>query len=314
MVVGELRSIKEVTKHSLPYFVITMIYCTIVYLVDEYYNDQVFLSSPSTGAVLGSAVAFFIGFRMNAAYDRWWEARKIWGEFVNFSRSFGVKITTYINPPGKEKLTAAANQLKERIIYRHIAYVHQLKDQLLEESDINQYRGLIEEEELAAYAANAVNPASQMLKKQAMELQEYFLNSKKRFERNELMLLINQFYDVQGKSERIKHTPYLWEYHTLTNFIVWIYVIALPFIVGDLSLDLEDSSYIEFLIIPLKALIATIFLSLNTLTHLYAEPFTKEVTSMPLRKIANTIELDLRQFLGEREIPEVLVPENGVQS
>ena len=55
-------------------------------------------------SVLGIAVAFYLGFKNNASYDRTWEARKIWGGIVNNSRTFGVAVTAFIQGSKKEEI------------------------------------------------------------------------------------------------------------------------------------------------------------------------------------------------------------------
>lgn len=65
-------------------------------------------------SVLGIGVAFYLGFKNSASYDRTWEARKIWGGIVNSSRSFAASTISFIknDPDGK---------IKKELIYRHIA-------------------------------------------------------------------------------------------------------------------------------------------------------------------------------------------------
>ncbi len=90
----------------------------------------VFLDVPWTPiALIGTAVAFIIGFQNSAAYGRIWEARKIWGGMVNTSRSWGMMVTAtisneYTNDPMSEEEMSA--HIK-RIIYRHIAWLTALR-------------------------------------------------------------------------------------------------------------------------------------------------------------------------------------------
>ena len=83
-------------------------------------------------SVIGTAVAFYVGFKNNQAYDRMWEARKIWGGIVNDSRTWGMMVDGYVS-----KLFATdnlnsdeLNVIKRRLIYRHIGWLYAHRSQL----------------------------------------------------------------------------------------------------------------------------------------------------------------------------------------
>ena len=101
MIKTEGQGLWELLKISLPFFVFSTGYAVLVLFLEEKFGDHIFLKSSQIGSVFGLAVAFFLGFRMNSAYDRWWEARKIFGELTNNARSFSAKIYTYVLLLGK---------------------------------------------------------------------------------------------------------------------------------------------------------------------------------------------------------------------
>ena len=84
-------------------------------------------------SIIGTAVAFYVGFKNNQAYDRMWEARKIWGGIVNDSRSWGMMVDGYITNLFNEnpKPEAELKQIKQTLIYRHIAWLYAHRSQLL---------------------------------------------------------------------------------------------------------------------------------------------------------------------------------------
>ena len=88
--------------------------------------------------LIGIAVAFYIGFKNNSAYDRTWEARKIWGGIVNSSRSWGAMINGYVtNEFATDKVSEQELQeIRKKLIYRHIAWLYRLKRQLRVRKDI----------------------------------------------------------------------------------------------------------------------------------------------------------------------------------
>jgi len=83
-------------------------------------------------AVLSFAVALLVGFRVNAAYDRWWEARKLWGTLVNISRNLAVKIRELQRPD------VADRQSVRNLI---VAFCLGLKDHLRDEADLTRLPG-----------------------------------------------------------------------------------------------------------------------------------------------------------------------------
>jgi len=73
-------------------------------------------------SVIGTAVAFYVGFKNNQAYGRMWEARKIWGGIVNDSRTWGIFVDGYISNLHAESKVSKEEiyQIKKRLVYRHI--------------------------------------------------------------------------------------------------------------------------------------------------------------------------------------------------
>ena len=108
---------------------ILILICFLSYFFDIYVLKE-FVEFPSIiPAILGPALAFFIGFNNNQAYDRWWEARKIWGALVNDSRTWARQIV-YNTSAGQPENENDLNNLKRRTVFRHIAFLYTLKDAL----------------------------------------------------------------------------------------------------------------------------------------------------------------------------------------
>ena len=84
-------------------------------------------------SVIGTAVAFYAGFKNNQAYDRMWEARKIWGGIINDSRAWGMMVDGYVNNQFRENNESESEiaKIKKRLIYRHIAWLYAHRSQLL---------------------------------------------------------------------------------------------------------------------------------------------------------------------------------------
>lgn len=230
-----------------------------------------FLHLPWTPiAVLGTAVAFIIGFKNNASYDRLWEARKIWGGIVNASRSWGIMVRDFIgNEHAKDKLSEAdlrSHQLK--IVRRHIAWMaahryglrtkkpweaafenksnkeyadrHPVPESKMPlEEALSEY---LEADELA-HVMSKKNKATALIALQSKHLKE--LKDKKyiwEFSYLEMENMLVEFYTLQGKNERIKNFPYPRQFATLNVVFIWIFILLLPF--GVLSSFEEMSDHL----------------------------------------------------------------------
>ena len=77
-------------------------------------------------SLVGIAVAFYLGFKNNASYDRLWEARKIWGGIVNASRSFTVMARDFVSNDAAEAPRSGDElaRMTKQLVHRHIGWLH----------------------------------------------------------------------------------------------------------------------------------------------------------------------------------------------
>ncbi|WP_136483124.1 bestrophin family protein [Cognatitamlana onchidii] len=209
--------------------------------------------------VLGTAVAFIIGFKNNASYDRLWEARKIWGGIVNSSRSWTIMVKDFITNDytmtnlSKEEIEGIIKEL----VYRHIAWLTALRYQLREdrpwEMHLKKGRSNLEfkaakyrireeeislEDKLKKYLSKEDydevmakgNRASQILGIQSRRLKELMDRGLiEDFRHMEMANMLVEFYTLQGQCERIKNFPYPRQFATLNYWFVWIFILFLPY-------------------------------------------------------------------------------------
>ncbi|MBK7410690.1 MAG: hypothetical protein IPJ40_23130 [Saprospirales bacterium] len=294
-------------------------------------------------SVIGTAVAFYIGFKNNQAYDRLWEARKIWGAIVNSSRSWGSAVKAYIsdqfvetNIPGEE-----LHSLRTKLIYRHIAWLYTLRSQLLIPAPwehINQNAhiarttekrmkyyglGLLDDEvtkdqlenflDEAEYARmiKYKNTATQLIDQQSQDLVQ--LRGRgiiEDFRHMELQKILQDFYEHQGKCERIKKFPLPRQYGSMSAVFVGIFIFLLPF--GMVSEFHELGDWGTWISIPFTVLVSWVFLMMELVGDYSENPFEGLGNDIPMLSLCRTIEIDLREMLGETEIPPAIEPVNGV--
>lgn len=315
---------------SMKPFIIGLIYSAVVYGVYLFVksNFQVSLSLPwNPIGIIGIAVAFYLGFKNNASYDRVWEARKIWGGIVNNSRSFGVAVNSFIQ--GEDSQT-----IKKQIVYRHIAWLAALRFQLhlsREWEHTNErmpsiYPPTVSEEyytnlskELSQYLSaeeiqlciKKANCATQIMAIQATELQKlkdagYFSD----FRHMEFHKLVSSFYDDQGKSERIKNFPFPRQYASAALWLAVIFATLIPFGLLDILSSLDISK--QWIMVPLTALIIWIFFLMEKIGDYSENPFESSYNDIPITSISRGIEIDLREIINDTNIPSPVKSENGL--
>jgi putative membrane protein len=247
-------------------------------------------------SILGGALAIFLGFRNSSAYDRWWEARKIWGAIVNDSRSLGMELTAYptANENDKDKLET----WKHAAFLRHIAWLYALNGHLRKKpADLSGY---LDENDLAAIEGKQNIPA-QLLVIQGNAMQYAFTQGWiEEFRFNALVGTLKKFYDDQGKAERIKNTIFPYYYNYFTSFFLWLFTMALPFALAGIMQN--------WIMIPVSILISFAFFILNKSGTITEEPFEGRAADTPISSICRTIEIDMLQMLDTDaiDIPEPL--------
>ena len=308
-------------KHVLHYTWKSMLYffflSLAVYILHKEFDIKR-LSIPFNAiATLSTALAIYLGFKNNSAYDRWWEARKIWGLLVNYSRAWGRQaLTLLVLPDGSTEFELRAWQ--KRVIYRHIAFVHGLRVFLRKKHDYNR-NGVVEviEEsnrfsdlkdflspEEYEQAQSKKNPPNYLLLLQSEDLREAYKKgwlSDFRFTQMESTL--TEFNNHQGKSERIKNTPLPRPYSFFSRVFVFMHgtLVPLAFI--------EDLGWFN---IPLSLSINFIFLALDLIGERTEDPFENRIDDTPMTNISVTIEENLKEMHGDIPLPQKPEPIAGV--
>lgn len=258
-------------------------------------------------AMLATALAIFLAFRNNSAYDRWWEARKIWGGIVNSSRTFGRQVTTLTSLS-----TNPADDVKgyqQELIYRHIAWINALRLQLRRESDWETLQPLLSGEEFS-WMMDRQNHATQLVQKQGQRLAEGFkagFITEARF----LEILdetLTSFYDLQGKAERIKNTPLPRQYDYFPRVFLFLFVTLLP---AGMINELEKVGS-AWMVIPLATVVSYMFYILMRVGEFNEDPFENRYSDTPMTALCRTIEIDLREQLEEIDLPPKLEPVDGI--
>ena len=256
----------------------TLVVSIYVYLVPQEIDVSLPIAPLGT---IGVAVAFYVGFKNSQSYDRFWEARKIWGGIVNVSRAWANQVISFISSHHSDESVdeSVVQQIHRSMIYRHIAWINVLRFQLrrktpwsfvpkrnakkfMQETDIEamkvQIAALLADEERQIICSQA-NAATQLLRWQSEELKRVVETDRltEEFRLMGMMELITEMYELQGKCERIKNTPFPRQYAHFSGVFVLIFVALLPFgIVGEMA---ERGQPMIWLTVPISIVISWIF-------------------------------------------------------
>jgi ion channel-forming bestrophin family protein len=284
-------------------------------------------------ALLGTATAFLIGFKNTQTYNRTWEARQIWGAILNSSRAWGTMSRDFFNNPDKTK----------ELVYRHFAWLtalrYQMRDArawesmtLTHNAEYQNYYTVPEKEtpleaELAKYMSadelkyimSTKNRAAQLMSLQSKTLKELFTNKEMdSYQFVEMQRMVKDFYDQQGKSERIKNFPYPRQFATINSLFIKLFCIMLPFGMLKEFDKLNDSmdgimkGNMVWLVIPFSVLISWVYTSLEQVGESTENPFEGSANDVPISQMSRTIEIDMREMLGEKDLPPALQPKNNI--
>ena len=249
-------------------------------------------------ALMGLALGIFLGFRNNTSYSRFWEGRILWGRLVNTSRTFLRQVQSFVTDSQGDE-----GGIHRELTHRIIAYVHLFRQFLREETAYQDAAPFVEESELSA-ATRRLNPPLALLEKQGTRLRELWKEGKiETYHLPSLDNSLSNLTDIQGACERIKNTPIPGSYNVLIHRLVACYVFALPF-------GLVDSTGIltPFVVF----LVAYAFLGIDAIGDEIEQPFGIDENDLPLATLSTMIEINLRQGLGETDLPEPLSPKDGL--
>lgn len=318
------------TKRNIVWMLILSVIPTVLYFL-----GWKFLALPWPPiAIVGTAVAFIVGFKNNTSYGRIWEARQIYGAIINDSRSFAYCVRDVLG--GKRCETV------RRLFYRHFAWLTALRFQLREtrswenmdnssniefkqgrytipewetrlEDELKKY---LPEDELR-YILSKKNRATHLTALQSETLAGMLKGGIiSDIQWTELQNCIIKFTDNQGKAERIKNFPYPRNFASIATYLLFIFVVLTPFGLLKEMDKLGDGTFLEgysiWFNIPFATIITWAFHTLDTVGESAVNPFEGRANDIPITQISRTIEIDMRDMLDEKELPEPILPQNNI--
>jgi ion channel-forming bestrophin family protein len=272
--------------------VIILMYSLAIAVIHEWFLEVPISIPLAVPAVLGTVISLLLGFRSNQAYDRWWEARQVWGAIVNDSRTLARQV---LNFTGSQYEEDDVHHWRQRMIRRQIAWCYSLGQSLRRTnptSGLDKYLSRKELEYLTRFNNVPVALLDQHGRDLRRALEEGFLN---RYQQMEIDKTLTRLCDAMGKCERIKNTVFPSTYSLYIHFSLLLFIAMLPFGVID---------YFGFLEVPLVVAISASFLLIEKMAIHLQDPFENKPTDTPMTAIAGTIEKDLKQMMHDQDLPE----------
>ncbi|MDX8572233.1 bestrophin family ion channel [Elizabethkingia sp. HX QKY] len=233
-------------------------------------------------ALVGTIVSILLAFRTSQSYERWWEARIVWGAIVNDSRSFVREIMQYV----KKENVSEVNLFAER----QIIWVNALGESLRKVPFSSKVAAYLEQNNL-----KDVNIPNSILTEHSKQIKDLVENGKiSEFSQLQLNQTLSKLCDSMGKCERIKNTVFPRSYSLMLHTLIYAFTVILPFGLDHSQLTIE---------IILSILIPIMFISIEKTAIIMQDPFENSPADTPMTSIAQTIEINIRQMIGDENIP-----------
>lgn len=275
--------------------IIVTIYVVIIGAIDE---NRIFNVSipPTIPTILGTAISLLLGFRTNQGYERWWEARIVWGAIVNDSRTLVRQLQTFSRPHAE-----LLSGFYQQFAYRQIAFCYALGSSLRKQDAAKPIEHLVKPEELDQLRRHD-NLPNALLLNHGFDLHT-LLNQEwiNPFQQVQMDATVRRLCDSMGKCERIKNTVFPAAYNVIIIFFIYLFIAVLPFAL------VESFGLVQ---IPIVIAVAAIFFLIEKSAIYMQDPFENRPTDTPMTAIARTIDINLRQMIADEPVPEKSAPDS----
>ena len=228
----------------------------------------------------GLIMGLILVFRVNAGYDRWWEARKLWGNVVNQSRNLAIILVNYTNQEATDWIFKITNMIS--------AMPYLMKDNLRGEANLQYLCHLIDLDNIQRVNEASHRPmilASMMAHELQIARNTHGLDSFAFLHAEEQ---IQHLIDAQGACERILYTPMPFVMAVKSRRFILFFLLMLPFALANVSLFIS----------PLIAgIVSYALFSLDQIGIELQNPFAeKNLSHLPLDNICKTIENNIKEM------------------
>lgn len=262
--------------------VLICIFAIVVGYVDTH-PSLISISLPwGIPTVVGTAVSLLLTFRTSQSYERWWEARTVWGAIVNDSRTFIRQLSQFIPDEYQDRVVDFAE--------RQIIWNYALGESLRRLPFSKRVKDYLNNRQI-----EAVNIPNALLDKHAAGIKQLVSEGLiSEFRQVQLNETLARLCDSMGKCERIKNTVFPKSYSLLVHTLIYVFTIILPFSLDDSQIGLEIATTI---------LLPVMFIAIEKTAILMQDPFENTPVDTPMTSLAQTIEINILQMTGADHVP-----------
>jgi putative membrane protein len=235
---------------------------------------------PMMHSLLGFAISMLLVFRTNTAYDRWWEARKLWGQLVNVSRNTAIKLSAMLPADAAHERSQFATLLGRFAKELRLHLLSEKTRLALDEAPHPELEGLDRSKHVPAQLAAMMHGRAHRAYRAGMISGEQLIG---------LAPDLATFMDICGACERIKNTPIPYSYSTFLKKFIVVYTLTLPFgFVFSLG----------YIAIPVVVFVFYVLASLEIIAEEIEDPFGLDANDLPLDRLAAMIGANATELLA----------------
>lgn len=242
----------------------------------------------SVTAIVGTLVSLLLAFKTSQSYERWWEARIVWGAIVNDSRTLIRELLQFL-PAGEEK-----KEIITRVAKRQVIWCYSLADSLRKVPFSEKVQTYLDE-----YKIESTNIPNRLLTEHSDDIAamsvRFNLNANVQIQ---LDTTLARLTDSMGRCERIKNTIFPKSYSLLIHFLIYVFLTIFPF-------GLDDFHRLTDILITI--FIPILFIAIEQTAIVLQDPFENKPTDTPMTSLSVTIEKNLSEMAGIEpgKLPEV---------
>lgn len=285
----------SIVPEILPHIALVALFTVLLTLASRYQVIDISSLTVMPITLLGIVLSILLSFRNNAAYDRWWEARKLWGQMVNEIRSFARASSALLG----EQATG-----RRQMLHLLLGYAHALRGQLRQEDVRADLQAWFDEAAIEQALSHGNGPDG-FLRKLGNALGDLYrqgdLDSMGLKMLEERLAALSA---IQAGCERLASTPIPFAYTLLVHRTAYGYCYLLPFaLVGAIGWAAPVC----------VAAVAYTFFGVDRLAEHLETPFGRAPNDLPLDALCRIHEISVAESLGETPPPPIAVKDHLLQ-
>lgn len=279
---------------------VTFLYLLVIVGLDLQFHLEIYNFPIAIVGVMGTVIGLLLAFRTNASYQRWWEARILWGAIVNDSRTWVRQLLSFTQ---MNNINPAPDVDLRPVSIRQVAWCFALSRSLRKQQPTQDLEMMLSADEIRSFQS-VHNIPNEILLRQAKELRRmYDAGRLELFQFIELEKTLTRLTNSMGGCERIKNTIFPTSYGRMVHALNYIFVAILPF-------GLVNVPAVGLVLTSMT--LAFVFLFIEQVSVYLQDPFSNRPSDTPMLALSRTIEINIKQMLGDDDLPPLLTPEDGV--